>query len=175
MLRLARLEPAARVRAIREVVSPTGGVVLVNVTLPAGSRSPLHWRTGTWDKPPLDVEIDPHDGRLQALQIVLQDESVPLIVKRVDASDSCEGLPVFDTSGWVSADRYRDETMAVAVNRAADDRLEAWLGGEQEPVSVLTVDDELALLFAGEGELVAIRVGPLTSHEWGVVAAAYSA
>src|SRR5438067_13457866 len=127
---------------------------------------PLHWRAGTWTKPPLDIEIKPDNGRLRALQLVLQDESVPLASNAVLPSIVRPGVPIFDTSVWSGSDRYRDERMSVEAMRAEDDRLEAWLDAVGEPAHICRVDSQLDLLFTAEGGLTAIRLGPLTPDEW---------
>jgi hypothetical protein len=120
----------------------------------------------------LDIEINPENGRLRALQLVLQDERVPLAGNAVVPSIVRSGVPFFDTGAWTESDRYRDERMSVEVMRATDDRLEGWLDSVGEPALLCRVDSQLDLLFTAEGGLTAIRFGPLTPDEWSEVSVA---
>ena len=63
---------------------------------------------GLWDKPPLDVSLAP-DGRLAAVQFVLQDERVPRDGGKQLAGDGTGGSwPVFEVASWPDG-RYLDE------------------------------------------------------------------
>ena len=177
MLRLARVDVALNESPrhgdwIREVGALTAGVVAIDVALDKSALPSLHWRAGNWTKPPLDVAVDPEDGRLRGIQIVLQDEGVPDGKYRVNALEVRRGVPAFDVGTWANSDRYVDETIPVVATRAPDDSLEVLIGEYGEPGVTLTVDDQLELLFTSESVLSAIRVGPLSAEEWSLIAAA---
>ena len=62
--------------ALRRAENPTSrGVALIDCWLERGGVA-LHWLASTGTKPPVDITLRPSDGRLQGLQLVLQDEIV---------------------------------------------------------------------------------------------------
>src|SRR5918996_4765799 len=105
-LRLAGSE-SSRGEATWSIESPTPGVVLIDVNVVgANRRPPLHWRTGTWQKPPLDISLD-REGRLIGFQFVLQDERVKEgVATDLPAPKAC--WPIFDVANWPK-DRYLDD------------------------------------------------------------------
>jgi len=88
----------------------TSGVVSVVWTDPRirrYDRPYRHYRIGIGNKPPVDLSFDEFSGRLAEVQLVLQDESVP-VRKIFDEGVLKEfEYPVVDTSLW-GADYYID-------------------------------------------------------------------
>jgi hypothetical protein len=160
------VDPGSR-SATWNIESPTPGVVLIDVAIERPSRStPLHWRAGTWSKPPLDLSLDDH-GRLVGLQFVLQDERVPAGQWTV-FPDPEVGLPVFDVRGWPS-ERYRDETMVVQASRLSSGELALRLGDLQPLARVCAVAAGVLMGFTEAGSLAEIRLGPLDEEDWAAI------
>ena len=146
------------------IESPTPGVVLVSVVI-EGPRSvtPLHWRGGDWTKPPLDIEVNPTNGAVQALQVVLQDEHVQR--GHLDSKAAgVAGIPVVEVTDW-SEDRYRDVRCEVQVTRGPTDELVIRLG--ESPVASRSGASGL-LMFGWDASvrLCEIVIGPLGRNEW---------
>lgn len=140
------------------VETPTPGVVVVDVILgAASSAAPLHWRSGDWTKPPLDLSLA-SDGRLIGIQFVLQDERVPE-GREGSWSVSWRGTPVFTVDGW-PRDRYRDERISVSATRSLSGQLVLCLGESATELEWCEVGHDLLLGFAGD-QLVKIVVGAL--------------
>lgn len=156
--------PGPACAATWAIESPTPGVVIISVEI-EGSRSlsPLHWRAGDWTKPPLDIELNPDHGAVQAVQIVLQDENVPR--RATIASQDCVvGVPVVDVAGWPT-DRYRDVRRSMQVARASTGELVIKLGA----LSVACRAGLPGSLMFGWDEssnLCEVVIGPLTSEGW---------
>lgn len=165
-LRLARIE-LGRHRAAWDVESPTRGVVLINVEVVGiNERVPLHWRVGTWTKPPLDIHLD-REGRFVGFQFVLQDERVPE-GNSPDLPTPTVGLPIFDIQHWPSG-RYLDRESHVAVNRLPGRELLLQLGDDRPTRHVCLLASGLAIGFASDGELNEIRLGPLPGENWDLI------
>jgi len=150
--------------AIWAIESPTPGIVLINVVIP-GSRSPapLHWRAGDWTTPPVDVEINPNDGAIEAIQIVLQDERIDFGGRR-KTLELVSGQPCVDVSDW-PADRYRDVHCSVAVERAQDGELVVDFG-DAAPMTQSGESGSLVFGWDASGELSQLIVGPFSSEDW---------
>jgi hypothetical protein len=162
-LQLARIERVP-CDAYWSIESPTPGVVLIDVHVAAIEESvPLHWRTGTWTKPPLDISLD-REGRLVGFQFVLQDERL----REGTSSDlpSPEvGLPVFNIEDW-PPDRYADESSPVDCVRLAGGELQLRLADEFSVRHVCQIGSGLFMAFGDDGGLRAIRLGPLSVEDW---------
>lgn len=142
---------------------PTGGVAILDVML-GGPRSlaPLHWRTGDWTKPPLDLSMSA-TGRLERVNFVLQDEEVRSIEEETGLEHDT-GVPCFDVRGW-SPDRYRDGTAELDVGRTPSGELVIALATDP-PVRGIRVGGRLRLEFDGGGALVLVGIGPLDRQMW---------
>ena len=161
-LRLARIETVS-CDAIWRIESPTPGVVLIDVHVVGIEEAvPLHWRTGTWSKPPLDVSLD-REGRLVGFQFVLQDERVREGIP-LDFPVPKLGLPVFDVEDWPS-DRYADVKSALEAFRLEGSELELRLGDESVR-QACQVGSSLFMTFGDHDRLSAIRLGPLSVEDW---------
>ena len=165
-LRLARIEGTPEPRVRWKIESPTRGVVLVDVALGPQSPVPYHWRVGLWNKPPLDIELDPGTGAPQALQVVIQDERVPPGALAAPIRVRHRGLPQFDLSLWSDESRYVDENGELTLARSPDQWLEVHLPGADRAEVLYSVDGRLEFLLAAEGGVVAVRFGPLSRTEW---------
>ncbi len=162
-LRLARIETVP-CDAIWSIESPTPGVVLIDVHVVGIEEAvPLHWRTGTWTKPPLDLSLD-REGRLVGFQFVLQDERVREGISS-DFPSPEVGLPLFDIEDWPS-DRYADVKSALEAFRLAGSELELRLGDELSVRQVCQVGSSLFMAFGDHDRLSAIRLGPLSVEDW---------
>jgi hypothetical protein len=142
---------------------PLLGVVLINVNV-VGEKdpAPLHWRVGTWGKPPLDVALD-QQGQLVGFQFVLQDEQVPVRELR-ELPPSESGAPRFDIENWPTA-RYLDVSSAVMVHRTTEGELVLHLG--DEPIERgCRLGPDLSMGFTAVGALTEIRLGPLPLDDW---------
>ena len=128
---------------------PTEGVVVIECSSqPAElSHSPtLHFRIGLWEKPPLDIMVDPYSKGLIGLQFVLQDESIPAgeIEHQVVANRA--GLPVFGMH-WNQDSPYFDLTAAVDFFRTDSGDFAVIIGDNKTEVfESLEVDEALAVL-----------------------------
>lgn len=143
---------------------PSPGVVLINVEIEgSNSLAPLHWRTGDWTKPPLDIEVNPSDGAVQAIQVVLQDENVPLGALRA-GHEGAVGIPLVDVEGWPD-DRYRDVRCSVELARATTGELIVTFG-ELGSTSHAGLPGSLVFGWDGSGHLCEIVIGPLTPEDW---------
>lgn len=162
---LLRLSQRDQTEVQVTVTTPTTGVAILDVQVgETSSKSPLHWRAGMWTKPPVDIAVDPANGRLQGVQIVLQDEDVPWGGGENLPAD--EGAPAISTERW-SEDRYRDEVMEVHLLRTPDDRLEVRLKGFGEASKTFQIGGKLQLIVGPDDSLVGLRVGPMSSSDWG--------
>lgn len=160
-LRLKDLEsPLSRVAC--NVESPTPGVVLVEVGL-GSDPAPLHWRAGSWDKPPLDISMDA-SGRLLAVQFVLQDEWVERDGTATERAPSELGRPVFDVSSWPD-DRYLDVEASVTAVRTPEGTLVLRIGEVGDVDRVVLVGEGLAVCLRADA-LVEVRIGPLDVEDW---------
>ena len=125
--------------------------------------SPLHWRAGLWDKPPLDVTMDAAGGLL-GVQFVLQDERVDRGGTLAVSAEPESGRPVFDVEAW-PADRYLDVETTVTALRTPEGLLVLRIGDVGASDRVLAVGEGLAVGLH-EGALAEIRIGPLTGEDW---------
>src|SRR5713101_5756681 len=149
MLKLTAIEKDVPASSTLEVKNLTDGVVSIQWVLERNPASPpLHWRAGRWEKPPVDLRLDARDGRLRALQVVLQDElpqqqSAPRPVLPIKA-----GLPLFDLSLWTPTDPYVDEKLDVLISWSGDDQMAVDFGGMASRAIVeCRVGERLGLLF----------------------------
>jgi hypothetical protein len=151
----------------REIVKPTEGVILLNVFVggPYPLQPPLHWLVGNWKKPPLDIEIDPQEGSVRALQFVIQDERFfPLVSVPVTVKDYL-GIPKIDIADWPS-NRYLEETAAVTAGWSSESSF--YINIQESSADVLTckIGDQLEMLFMGPAlELGGIHVTGLSEKE----------
>lgn len=164
MLKLIRqdlLEPEVSIL----VESPVPGVVLIDAVL-GRPEAPLHWRAGLWNKPPLDVSLVPN-GRLAAVQFVLQDERVPRSESLNLSWDGTGGIwPVFDVGSWPDG-RYLDEEIAVSLERMGDLLV---LGvGAAMAQRWECVGNGLAIGLNGSDEVVVLVPGPLGAEDWDAI------
>lgn len=146
--------------------SPTPGVVLIDLSF-EGTEDivPLHWRVGTWEKPPLDIALDSR-GSLVSVQLVLQDEKLDLCRwTSLDRSRSC--LPIFDISAW-AGDRYQDERIALTVCKLSSGELGVRFANGAKIKTVCRISG-LTLAFSDLDQLVEIRIGPLSEDEWDAI------
>ena len=151
-------------RLTRRVGSPTPGVAIVDIELSEGDRTAqvLHWRIGTWEKPPLHVRLEEH-GRIRELQLVLQDEAVPNVEESPWPLIE-EGMPVFSTVDWPPSG-FLDESSIGSIGRLPNGQLEAsW--HTSVPHRVFQTSPSLVLGLAEDSSLCAIRIGPLDDDEW---------
>lgn len=162
-LRLVLIEPTSNT-ADWEIDRPARGVVLINVEVVGlHEPAPLHWRVGTWVKPPLDIRLD-REGRFIGFQFVFQDEKVPEEASR-NLPAPTAGLPVFDTQHWPT-DRYLDRKSEVSASRLTGRELLLRFGNERFVQHVCLVAPALSMGFADDDELIEIRLGPLPSEDW---------
>jgi hypothetical protein len=168
MPRAVGIEPYVGRPASWSIECPVPGVVLINLNLVSALHpAPLHWRVGNWRKPPLDIEIEPSSGSLQAIQFALQDEQVPLVaVASLPTGKS--GLPVFDTADWPT-DRYLDVRGQVAAIRTPADELGLVVSSE-ETTSTSQIPG-LVLGYDRNSSIHEIRIGPLPDEDWDAIAA----
>ncbi len=164
MLKLIRqdlLEPKVSLL----VESPVPGVVLINAVLDR-QEAPLHWRAGLWDKPPLDVSLA-SDGRLAAVQFVLQDERVPRSEGlQFSGAGSGGSWPVFDVASWTDG-RYLDEEVVVSFERMGDSLI---LGiGAAVAQRWERVGEGLAVGLNVGDEAAALALGPLDAEDWDAI------
>ena len=168
MLRMVGIEPYSGRPVSWSIECPVPGVVLINLNLVSALHpAPFHWRVGTWRKPPLDIEIEPSSGCLQAIQFALQDEQVPLVaVASLPAGKS--GLPVFDTGDW-PIDRYLDVHGQVTAIRTPADQLGLFVSsGETTSTSQIP---GLVLGYDHNSNVHEIRIGPLADEDWDAIVA----
>lgn len=159
-----RLDPHT-VRAAWSIEAPTPGVVLIDVTLgESRPTTPLHWRMGTWTKPPLDLSLD-DGGRPVALQFVLQDERVAAGQSLADLPEPEGGVPIFDINDW-PPERYCDETGPVRANRLPSGELRLQIGEPQPVRRACRTAPGLLLGFDERDVLAEIRLGPLAGEDW---------
>jgi hypothetical protein len=160
---------------VREIINPTDSVAIVNVTVGPPdhlSRPNLHWRAGQWQKPPVDIEINPVDGRLQAIQLVLQDELFPTWSLSLPEQAQA-GLPCVDRQPWGpdphSWDEinqsYIDETLEIPIGWGSGDTLWVSFGPIPARAVAQVVDEPLILLVASDRRWVGIGLTALTPDE----------
>lgn len=106
-LRLKRItESEGRCRSSGSWTAPHAGSSFLDVAVgETAPGAPFHWRAGDWRKPPVDVRLS-HEGAVESIQFVLQDESVD-VDDVIPPPDIATGLPKFDVAAWPS-DRYSD-------------------------------------------------------------------
>lgn len=146
------------------IESPSPGVVFISVAV-TGPRTltPLHWRAGDWTKPPVDIEVNPDDGFIQSIQVVLQDERVGMRAP-IEGHTPALGLPLVVVADWPT-DRYWDEHCPVAMARATTGELIVDLG-EREAVSYVGLPRSLLYGWDVARELCRLVIGPLSSEAW---------
>ncbi len=165
-LQLRQTKPAT-VRATWGIQTPTIGVVIIDVVIDESETPlPLHWRVGTWVKPPLDLSID-HDGRLVGIQFVLQDERVQP-GHSSGLPDPAVAVPVFNVENW-PIDRYRDEAMVVDACRLSGGELLLRVGEARDLTRACRTSRELVVAFDQDDSLAEIRLGPLSREDWEVI------
>lgn len=145
----------------------TPGVVLIDVYidgLPSSSTNiPLHWRAGTWTKPPLDLRLS-STGTLLGFDFTLQDERIA-VAESTSFPAPRAGSVVFQTEGW-PPDRYLDERLTVTSIRAPDGRLFLMTGEPRALLFAYQMHRFLALAFDNHHALASICLGPLSDEEW---------
>lgn len=152
------------VSATWAIESPVPGVVLISLEI-AGPKSltPFHWRAGDWTKPPLDIELNPTNGAIQALQLVLQDEHVSRGSLKA-APESAVGIPVVECTDWPS-DRYRDVRCEVRVTRGEANEVIVSLG-ERTVVSRSGLPGSVTFGWDESSNLCELVIGPLGTQDW---------
>jgi hypothetical protein len=151
------------------IESPTIGVVVIDVRVGSDfTPAPLHWRAGDWTKPPLDLAFSP-DGRLETIQIVLQDETLGGAGSRIDVP-VVAGHATFDVQRW-PADRYLDERIAVVTERLDSDVILVTIGSSKA-IRFNRVAHSLTLGFNRGDRLAQIWIGPLGTNEWALIQSA---
>jgi len=148
---------------------PVPGVVLIDVSVGSGGCAvPLHWRAGDWTKPPLDVSLSAQ-GRIEAVQFVLQDERVGRASMRMRCPVTQSGVAEFAVDDW-AADRYRDERVEVSAARSGTDELVLRIGDPSVDLEYCRAGVGLLLGFDRD-ELAEIVLGPLSLEDWESVGA----
>lgn len=167
-LHLRMIEPHGAVIHI-DVTSPAHRVAILDAAIGvAQTPTPLHWRTGDWKKPPLDLSLS-LDGRPEGLQIVLQDEEVrPADRER----PLCEvvGVPLFEVAGWPIG-RYLDVHTEVQVVRLSTGELAVTIGGDV-PIQMVQLGAGLEFGLDQSGGVTQMVVGPLSVAHWALIEAA---
>jgi hypothetical protein len=179
MLKVAeiqQLEPHDRV--IREVTSPAQGLVLLDCKFDMdeeeeGNESvrlsaPLHWRAGTWTKPPIDITLRADDGRFQSLQLVLQDETIPTraIIVPGQATSSCKGIPIFDRTAWQEEEYYIDERLQPMLSWQEYNSVGVVFASMPVQVAqVCEIDASLMFLLDEQNQVIGFRINNLTKDE----------
>lgn len=170
MLRLLRVEDRA-VKVSRRLENPATGVALINCTLNVSAQGPpLHWRVGNWKKPPIDIEIDPTDGHLSALQVVLQDEGIAEGVLWKTEMKKISGIPFFDLAIWPPKGRYLDEHSEPVIARSPSGDL--WCAFERFPsqaCSECAIDHSLVVYFDSADRLIGFGLRGVSSFESDVI------
>jgi len=143
---------------------PVPGVVIINVTVGRSlTPVPLHWRAGTWEKPPLDVFLN-EEGQLVGMQFVIQDEHLELGFGEMPVKAKT-GAPRFDVSFWPT-DRYKDETISVSAKRVPGGELVLHIGDKEPIRQSYETSPGFVLSFGRSDQLMRIQIGPLTSDDW---------
>jgi hypothetical protein len=151
------------------VEAPAAGVAIVDATISCRSSSvPIHWRAGDWTKPPLDISLS-HEGRIEGIQIVFQDEKVP-IGGRESATKEESGIPSFDVGAW-SADRYLDVHTSVRSVRLPSGELLVSIG-DDKPLRTPRLGGSLRVGLDASDRLVEVILGPLDAQQWEMIDAA---
>jgi hypothetical protein len=149
--------------AVLDIDTPTHGVAIVNARFDRRkSPVPLHWRAGDWTKPPMDIEIDPQTGAVQAAQFVLQDERIPQS-DMTEAPTPSGGTPIVETEGWTS-DPYLGVHCDLRVWRGSSDELIVTFG-DRSAVSH-NGRDRLTFGWDDASELAEVTFGPLSRQDW---------
>lgn len=170
LLHVVELQTAFELRCVVE--SPATGVVLIDLDIPRFALVvPLHWRAGRWTKPPLDVRFA-QSGDLLGVQFVVQDEQIEA-GDELPPSRQIHGWPRFDVRRWHGTDRYIDVAMDVQAVRTPADRLVLRLADAAVDYTIVA-GPQLEVAVSALAEVVALAIGPLTRHEWDVVAKAAS-
>lgn len=171
MLKLASIRDDPNCRVSREIEELTTGVVSIHYVVQRDfARPPLHWRAGKWDKPPVDIRVDPVDGQLRAVQVVIQHPLSEKSGATPKAPRIRRGVPFFDLGAWQGGKPYLDETTDVGLS---------WFGGATVAVdfghSLIEADLEcrvgsgLQLLFDRAELLIGYLISDLTSAERSLV------
>lgn len=155
-----------RVSPMWSIEVPTPGVVLLDVAVGKPPSVPLHWRAGTWAKPPLDILLD-GEGRFFALQFVLQDERVerrdqPALRK------SQAGVPIFDVAEWPE-DGFCDEIVPITSVRLSAGELTLRIGEQRHVPHALEVMPRLIMAFTDDMNLAEVQLGPLDEDDWDII------
>ena len=156
--------------AIRiDATSPTRGVAILDLEIgDPSTATPLHWRVGEGTKPPLDLCLD-GDGHLVGIQIVLQDQRVPVADEpRLVAEEL--GVPRFAVGDWPD-DRYLDLRARVHETRLASGELCASIDAPSA-IRSIRVGAGLVLGIDEGDRLVELLVGPLDTMQWQLLALA---
>lgn len=144
---------------------PAPGVVLIEAFLDDAIGGDLHYRVGSFTKPPLDLWIRP-DGVIGGAQFVLQDEVVPKCGTQ-PPTQVHDMRPRVDISAWPQEDPYLDvvaQTTACENNGSVNvhvDRLHV--------VRWHRVGEYLRIGFDSHEALCGVSLGPLRSWQWEMV------
>lgn len=165
MLRLCEIDPIPS-EISWSIDAPTPGVVIVDVAIgPGRVPVPLHWRAGSWTKPPLDVTLD-NEGRLTAIQFVLQDEQVEFGgVLHNQCGAPKIGIPRFEVSSWPE-DRYWDERLPVVAHRTGVGELLLHIGERRQLCQQCAPGPGLLLGFDQDVSLATVKIGPMAIDDW---------
>ena len=162
-------------KVVREITSPAQELVLIDCQLARAEDDEepppvlLHWRTGDWSKPPLDIALDEDTGRFQSLQLAIQEEAIERkMLPGVDLATlaSETGIPVFESTRWGDDDRYIDENLQPILSWEEPSDLLVVFG--PSPVQITracSVDASLAFLFNEQDEIVGVRLNQITHEE----------
>lgn len=174
MLKAAEIErlPA---KVIREITSPAHGLVLIDCRLARAEDDEepppisLHWRTGDWSKPPLDIALDEDTGRFQSLQLALQDETIERkMLSDVEPATlaSETGIPVFERTLWSDDDRYVDENLQTIPSWEGQSNLLVVFGSSPVQITrACLVDASLTFLFNEQDEVTGFWLNQVTQEE----------
>jgi hypothetical protein len=157
-------------KIVCKVENPTAsGLTLIDYELTCEQEtrhSPLHWRVGTWEKPPIDVEIDSESGQLWAIQLVLQEETVPLQKLCKSSFEHQSGVPIFNRSLWLPEVLYYDEKVQVFTAWNSQDELCTIFVTPPAQVALeCHVSNTLSLLFDLSMHLIGFKFREFTDVE----------
>jgi len=124
-------------------------------------------------KPPVDIEVDPDDGHLCGIQVVLQDESPKASNRATSQRLVCPGLPIFSTSLWEVGERCVTEIREVFIEWSAPECLLVLFEDALViPCTEYIVDRTLSCFSNDLQSLIGIRVSGFTRQQLNTLAMA---
>jgi hypothetical protein len=155
-------------KAINHTVEKlTSGVVSVSWADPEVRRVDRpyrHYRIGIGNKPPVDLSFDEFTGRLAEVQLVLQDESVPVREVFAEKIPVESGSPVVDVSPWGDSN-YLDYRFDPNIGWQPLGTLSV----EVAPSAISPIREydlgKLGVLVGGDSKIVGLRFIGLTSDQ----------